>query len=201
MKPLFLTLIWTLAATMAGPALAQSGNNASGVYVSQIGSGNKATVSQDESAVSGYAKIEQTGTGNESDGNVAAFTQKGGKHWAQVTQSGIKNTTGLAQEGSFESRAIISQTGQNNLIGLTQISTLASQFASITQTGEGNKVNLSQDGAPNSATLSQNGDRNVLNLAQNGGSTISWTQTGNDLSSVGVSVDGAQTMIITQTKP
>lgn len=196
MKALLTVALLVLASALAGPAMAQSG-----VYVSQIGSGNKATVSQDESAVSGYAKIEQTGRGNEDEGNVAVVTQKGGKHLALVTQSGTKNTTGLTQHGNFESQAVISQTGQDNLIGLTQTSSLASQFATLTQTGEGNKISLSQDGAENTANLTQTGDRNVLNLAQTGGGNVTWTQTGNELSSLGVSVDGAQTMIITQTKP
>lgn len=201
MKSLFLCVIWTLAVTMAGPALAQSGNNSSGVFVTQIGSGNQATVSQDESAVSGYAKIEQTGKGSEIEGNFAVVTQKGGKHWAQVTQSGTKNTTGLTQQGNFESQAIIIQTGQNNLIGLTQTSSLANQFATLTQTGEGNTISLTQEGSQNFAELKQTGDNNFMKLGQTGGGNVTWIQDGNGLAPVELAVGGAQVMILTQTKP
>lgn len=201
MKALFIHLIWTFALTMLGPASAQSANNASGVFVTQIGSGNQATVSQDERAVSGFAKIEQTGKGNEGEGNVAALTQGGGEHWAQVTQSGTKNTTGLTQQGNFESRAIIRQTGQDNLIGLTQTSEIASQFATLTQIGEGNIISLSQEGTQNVAELTQTGDKNRMNLSQTGGGNVTWIQDGNGLAPVELAVGGAQVMILTQTKP
>ena len=182
---LFLTL------ALASPAFAQTG-----VYVSQIGSGNKATVSQDARSVSGFAKIEQDGKQNE-----AEIIQKDGKHQARVKQTGTLNNVLVIQDGEAAHQALLSQTGRNNHINLAQTSSIAGQVATLTQTGEDNQITLSQSGPTNEATLTQTGNGNLLNLAQTGGGNVTWTQTGNDLSSVGLSVDGTQVLVITQTKP
>lgn len=195
-------------ALMASPALAQDieadtafsdveiaeAEDSRGVFVSQIGTTNRSTVSQENSE--SFIRIIQNGADN-----VAELNQKGsGTHQASAAQSGDGNVLAAEQAGSGATTLLFAQEGNaNSAILLQRESSTLSSAAAILQSGDNNNLTLIQDGSDNQARLTQDGDANTMTATQlNAGNRLQWTQQGDGLSDLQITQDGGSNIEITQ---
>lgn len=165
-----------------------------GVFVSQIGSGNRAEARQ--RGARSYARVAQSG-----DDNSVDIDQDDGDHYVRVAQDGSNNALVAGQEGTGQSVLMLAQQGTFNRadVSQTESGTLFSA-AAISQSGNGNLLNLVQDGSDNQARLIQEGDGNAMTATQIGdGNRLAWTQQGSGLADLQVTQEGGQSMQITQT--
>ena len=146
-----------------GAASTTSANNKARVYQKDGSQKGEITISQNltKDGTANYAQVEQAYPSGTSTGNKAT-----------IGQEGSRNVTRLGQTGTGNHVAMISQTGNNNLVqgpgtSLYEVGPMA------TQKGEGNKMTVSQtspDGTNtavfNTANLSQDGLTNTINLTQ-----------------------------------
>ncbi|NCP13845.1 MAG: hypothetical protein GW858_06720 [Sphingomonadales bacterium] len=186
-----------LGIVMPASAMAQSTPD-SGVFISQIGDGNRAKVSQQtrDSA----ARIEQGGTEND-----VTLTQQGtADHSARIAQQGSGNITTADQSGAGQASLVMAQQGAGNFVDVAQTENNLGQItaATIFQTGDSNTITLTQDGSDNAAILRQDGNNNDMSVLQTGNSNrLEWTQVGNGASDLQITQTGEQAMIITQLAP
>lgn len=168
-----------------------------GVYVSQVGDNNQATLSQRGLSASG--KISQTG-----DRNVAVIDQRGSAlQLAEIKQIGVSNDGVVDQSGTLGGNSVLLvQSGANNTARAAQMSTgLSDNSAVVSQYGDSNTVMISQDGSSNSAELSQRGDDNRMTVSQLGvGNRLAWSQEGNNLTNLSIAQTGGQSIQITQSR-
>jgi hypothetical protein len=170
-----------------------------GVFVTQIGDANIATVRQ--TAPNAHARVDQTGGSNESD-----VTQAGsGSAYAQSVQSGEGNFTRLEQGGAGQNVAYLTQGGNGNWAWSNQDAAGGlHNGARLTQTGDNNDIVLHQDGSDNRAVLTQEGDDNGMTAVQVGdGNRLAWVQQGTNLTDLQITQTGGATkggqLLITQT--
>ncbi|MEE4288849.1 MAG: hypothetical protein V2J14_05720 [Erythrobacter sp.] len=173
----------------------------SGVFVTQIGEGNRASVTQ--SNASSRAQISQGSADRPGVGNTSDVEQSDtGAHFARIAQEGEENAATVRQGGDGETYLLLVQDGQGNsaTINQTQLGSGLSG-AEVVQTGERNALSLTQGGTDNQARLMQDGDDNLMTVEQSGlGNRLAWQQIGNNLSDIEVYQDGTgQAMEITQT--
>lgn len=172
----------------------QESDNNRGVFISQIGTTNRANVTQDDSR--SFARIIQNGANNAAD-----LSQSGeGIHRASAAQSGDGNVLVSQQTGTGDTTLLFAQEGDTNSAILLQneTSNLSSE-AAILQRGDTNNITLIQDGSNNQAQLTQDGNANTMTATQlNSGNRLTWTQQGDGLSDLQITQDGGSTMEITQ---
>lgn len=146
-----------------GATGATSFNNKARVYQKDGSQQGEITINQNrtKSGSANYAQVEQAYPGGTSTLNKATLSQEGSR-----------NTTRLSQTGTGNHIAMISQTGNNNLVqgpgtSLYEVGPMA------VQKGIGNQMTVSQtspDGSNtaifNTARLSQDGMANTINLTQ-----------------------------------
>ena len=196
------------ASFAASPAIAQSNaggtapafdpidppeEDARGVFVNQIGSGNIADARQ--SGGSSYARIVQQG-----DDNRAEIDQGQGTHYAAVVQDGDLNQAEIIQDGAGQTALVLAQQGNGNLADVLQRDNgITYSAAAISQSGADNSVSLIQDGSDNQARLSQNGDGNAMTAMQLGANNrLDWTQDGSGLSDLQIEQTGGAGLIVIQ---
>jgi|CXWL01.1.fsa_nt_gi minor curlin subunit len=141
------------------------------VGITQLGAGNNADIDQADGHEA-RASLHQLG-----GLNVIDLTQAGNAE-AVLLQNGQGNSALLNQRGrpGGSAEVWLYQTGNNNSAALTQDG--ASNRALATQTGEANLLELTQVSDDNSATLLQDGVGLVLLVTQTGGADITITQRG-----------------------
>lgn len=166
-----------------------------GVFIAQVGTENRATVTQ--VAPVALARIDQDG-----DRNRATIVQRGAiTAYADLRQAGASNDATVAQSGSGgEAVILVTQIGSSNLIRSDQQSGRgAENGAVLLQAGTGNLMTLEQSGDDNLARLTQDGDNNQMTASQSGaGNRLIWTQQGNGLSNLAITQSGGQLMQVTQ---
>lgn len=165
-----------------------------GVFISQIGTTNRADVSQDDSG--SFARIIQNGADNS-----AELSQNGaGTHRASAAQEGDGNVLLAEQAGTGDTTLLFAQEGDTNSAILLQRETSAlSSAAAILQSGDNNNLTLIQDGSDNQARLTQDGNANTMTATQlNSGNRLDWKQQGDGLSDLRITQEGGSTMEITQ---
>lgn len=179
----------------ASTSIERPETNSSGVFVTQIGATNRATVVQNRPTQ--YAQVVQQGEGN----TVEASQRDNGDQFAQIVQNGQDNTALLTQSGTGSTTLLLGQEGNRNRLDLFQNdSSLAGSAAVLLQRGNDNTIALSQDGGDNQVNLSQEGNGNAMNVIQeNSGNRLTWTQIGDGLSQPQVVQGGNQVIEITQT--
>lgn len=165
-----------------------------GVFVSQVGDTNRATIVQ--GTASSYARVVQSGEGN----TVGVEQGAQGTHYASIAQDGDSNLAIAAQEGTGRTVLLLAQQGNGNEALVRQADTgPAYSAAAIQQTGNGNGISLVQDGSDNQARLTQDGDDNRMDAIQLGtGNRLGWSQTGDGLSGTQVVQTGNGNLQITQ---
>lgn len=182
------------AGLIAAPVLAQSVPER-GVFITQIGDGSRATVSQQNS--DSFARVVQDGNDNQID-----LAQNGSApHRAQFAQNGDDNRVGAQQDGDGSTDLALVQDGNRNSAAVLQreVSAAEQSSASILQRGNGNSVILAQNGSDNQALLEQLGDGNEMNVTQtDNGNRLEWSQNGDNLSNLGIVQSGGANMQITQ---
>lgn len=182
------------AALMAAPVLAQS-TPERGVFVTQIGDGSRATISQQNA--DSLARVAQDGNANELD-----LLQTGdAAHRAQIAQDGDGNTIGAEQDGDGSIDLSLVQEGDGNsaIVLQRELSATDQTSAAILQRGDGNTIFLAQDGTSNSAELDQIGNDNTMNATQlNSGNRLVWSQNGDGLAGVVILQTGNGNIEITQ---
>lgn len=182
------------AGLIAAPVLAQSVPER-GVFITQIGDGSRATVSQQNS--DSFARVVQDGNDNQID-----LAQNGSApHRAQIAQNGDDNRVGAQQDGDGSTDLALVQDGNRNSAAVLQreVSAAEQSSASILQRGNGNSVILAQNGSDNQALLEQLGDGNEMNVTQtDNGNRLEWSQNGDNLSNLGIVQSGGANMQITQ---
>lgn len=182
------------AGLIAAPVLAQSVPER-GVFITQIGDGSRATVSQQNS--DSFARVVQDGNDNQID-----LAQNGSApHRAQIAQNGDDNRVGAQQDGDGSTDLALVQDGNRNTAAVLQreVSAAEQSSASILQRGNGNSVILAQNGSDNQALLEQLGDGNEMNVTQtDNGNRLEWSQNGDNLSNLGIVQSGGANMQITQ---
>jgi hypothetical protein len=170
-----------------------------GVYISQIGDNNVASVVQ--TAPNAYTSIAQNG-----DTNNADVAQTGtGTGYIAATQTGDQNFARLQQSGSGQNVLYATQTGTGNWMWSNQ-QALGALFngAELTQTGNYNDMELDQSGSGNLAVLTQEGDSDGMTATQLGtGNRLVWTQQGSNLSDLQITQTGGSLptgqLMVTQT--
>ena len=186
---------FTAAAMIAAPVVAQSAPER-GVFITQIGDGNRGTVTQTNSQ--SLARVVQDGNDNQ-----ASLDQDGAAaHRAQIAQNGDGNIAGAQQDGDGSTELAVVQDGNGNVANVLQREVSAGEQtkAAILQRGNDNRVLLAQNGSDNDALLEQNGDGNSMNVTQlDSGNRIVWTQTGDGLSGADIIQSGGANIQITQT--
>lgn len=170
----------------------------SGAYVTQVGEGNTATITQRQGSTSSVASATQTG-----DRNFAVIDQNATSAYADVTQTGDANQAFVSQKGIGSNTLYLDQTGQGNFASVNQMSGSSGHTASLQQTGSRNTMNVNQLGDGNSASLEQNGNDNLMLVEQLGSNNaLTWVQDGNGLSRLIISMDGnGDAMSIHQSNP
>jgi Curlin associated repeat len=170
-----------------------------GVFISQIGDSNQASVKQ--SAPNAYARIDQNGNSNDAD-----VAQQGtGAAYLKAAQTGDGNFARVQQSGSGQNVAYVTQSGNGNWLWSSQDALGAIRNgAQLTQNGDNNDMLLYQGGSDNLAKLTQDGDGNGMTAVQLGdGNRLAWTQSGNNLSDLKITQYGGSTqtgqLLITQT--
>lgn len=186
-----------LLGLQAIPAHAQDSESATderGVFIEQVGVGNRADVSQAGS--NGRAQIVQDGASN-----VSTLTQGAGVHSATIVQSGDENSVLASQDGIGETELLMAQEGSGNFADVSQADGgLLYSAAAILQNGNGNSLSLVQNGDDNQARLTQNGDNNAMTAVQlDAGNRLEWTQDGSGLSDLQITQTGGAAMQVTQT--
>jgi hypothetical protein len=179
----------------------QGGFNTASVYqrdtegasagIFQDGSENSVTLTQASSDYPGAggqeATITQVGSQNDyrieqnGPGNVVTAASYGDLNTVQVQQDGLSN------------QAVITQTGFGNAVSVSQD---FSGIAALVQTGDNNRIDLSQGGRdPSGATLTQTGNDNVANAATWGRfNRLDFEQAGN-ANLLNGTVDGRDSML------
>lgn len=166
------------------------------VYITQIGSENRATVRQ--TAPNAYARITQDGRAN-----IARVTQTGvAIAYADLTQLGTANDALVTQGGVAAGTMLDArQDGVRNALTVSQTAETGELGAKILQAGNDNVMALTQSGGDNMAKLTQDGNGNTMTATQERqGNRLVWTQDGNNLSNLAITQSGGQTLWITQTK-
>lgn len=166
------------------------------VYITQIGSGNRATV--DQAAPHAYASISQDGSGNQ-----ARVAQSGvAIAYADIRQLETANSIEVTQGGVTAGTMLrATQSGHANTISSSQTATTGENGAILYQQGAANRMTLTQSGGDNLADLSQTGDNNAMTASQSGsGNRLVWAQQGDGLSNLAISQSGGQSVMITQRK-
>jgi hypothetical protein len=183
-----------LAALIAAPALAQS-TQERGVFVAQVGDGNRADIAQQNS--DSLARVVQNGNDNE-----LGLTQNGSApHRAQIGQDGDGNHVTAAQDGDGSTELTLVQDGDGNTASVLQRETSLAERtgADILQRGNGNTIVLIQNGSDNSASLAQQGDDNVMTANQlDSGNRLAWSQIGDNLTDLRIEQQGGANLEITQ---
>lgn len=157
----------------------------SGAYIDQIGSSNRATISQRRGSNRTFAAVSQLG-----DDNVAVISQDSASAYAAIAQAGDENSASVTQSGSANNTALISQRGDGNQADVAQTSGFIGHVAAIQQTGYRNSISLNQGGEDNSAILTQDGDDNSMSVSQtSSGNALTWAQAGSNLGG-SVTMDG-----------
>lgn len=170
-----------------------------GVYISQIGDNNVASVVQ--TAPNAYASIAQDGDSNDAD-----TSQSGtGTGYIAATQTGDQNFARIQQWGSGQNVVYTTQSGTGNWLWSDQ-EALGAIYngAELTQTGNYNDMELDQSGSDNLAVLTQDGDNNGMTATQLGvGNRLVWTQQGDNLSDLQITQTGGSfaggQLMVTQT--
>ncbi|MFD1789253.1 hypothetical protein ACFSC3_16985 [Sphingomonas floccifaciens] len=166
------------------------------VYITQIGSGNRATATQ--TAPNAYASVHQDGTSN-----VATVKQSGvAIAYADICQLETANSAEVTQGGVTAGNMLrATQSGNANTISSSQTATTGENGAILYQQGAANRMTLTQTGGDNLANLSQTGDNNTMTASQSGsGNRLVWAQQGDGLSNLAISQSGGQSVMITQKK-
>lgn len=172
--------------------------------VTQGGVSNSAVITQENPSEGMYAHIIQSGTGQDAsiyqsgpveDFLTAEIEQAGASNTAATEQTGVvyegalsiyqngnSNLATAIQFGSFTTGGSISQVGDLNQVTLYQADT--NSFASISQEGTANTVNMTQSGIEiysQQATVKQIGSNNVMDVTQDlmGQNQLNATQIGN----------------------
>jgi minor curlin subunit len=170
-----------------------------GVFITQVGTGNEASVQQ--TAPNAYARVTQSGDENDAD-----IAQTGsGTAYVDASQTGTANFARVQQSGSGQNVAYVTQQGNNNWLWSNQ-NAIGAVYngARLSQTGNGNDMQLVQDGSDNLADLSQEGDDNGMTAVQLGeGNRLAWVQDGSNLSDLQITQTGGAAiggqLLITQT--
>jgi hypothetical protein len=187
-----LTACAVLAAASA--AFAQS-TPERGVFVTQIGDGPRANITQRNA--DSLAQIVQDGANNQLD-----LAQEGtAPHTAQIAQDGDDNSVTARQDGDGSTDLALTQEGSGNtvLVSQNEQSALAQTAATIIQRGNGNSIILAQHGSDNQAQLTQEGDGNVMSATQlDSGNRLQWNQIGDGLSDLQIVQTGGAALQITQ---
>jgi len=182
------------AGLLAVPTLAQSVAER-GVFVTQIGDGSEATITQQNS--DSLARVVQDGNGNAVD-----LAQKGpAPQVARIAQDGDSNRASAEQDGIGTSELGLAQEGDaNTALVLQRENDLGTQsLAAILQRGNGNAVVLVQDGSDNQASLTQIGDGNTMTATQlDSGNRLAWTQSGDGLADLQITQTGGANLQVTQ---
>lgn len=170
-----------------------------GAFISQIGDLNVANIRQ--TAPNAYARIDQSGNGNEAD-----VTQGGsGTGYVSASQSGTENFARVEQSGIGQNVLYLTQNGTANWAWSSQNAPGAlHNGAHLMQAGDHNDMRLVQDGSDNRALLSQVGDANGMTAVQLGaGNRLIWNQQGNNLTDLQITQTGGSEkggqLLITQT--
>lgn len=166
-----------------------------GVFISQIGDDNTASVIQ--TAPNAYAAIVQNGNSNDAD-----VEQSGdGTGYIAAAQTGDRNFARLQQSGAGQNVLYASQTGTGNWMWSNQAALGAIyNGAQLSQDGNYNDMSLDQQGSANLALLTQEGDNNAMSATQLGdGNQLTWIQQGSNLSDLQITQTGGQQLMITQT--
>ena len=164
-----------------GAASTTSSNNKARVYQKDGSQQGEITINQNQTkgGSANYAQVEQAYPSGTSTLNKAT-----------IGQEGSRNSTRLSQTGVGNHMAMISQTGNNNVVQGPGTSLYEAGPMAV-QTGDGNKMTVSQtspNGANstifNTASLSQDGMTNTINLNQTANTvgnmtTVSQNGTGN----------------------
>ncbi|WP_086738497.1 hypothetical protein [Erythrobacter colymbi] len=183
------------ASAFAAPALAQQSAPERGVFVTQIGDGSRAEVTQQNA--DGLARVVQDGNDNR-----VTLNQKGtAPHRAQIVQDGDNNLARAEQDGDGQTELAIGQDGSGNSALVFQRDTAASNqsLAAILQRGNDNSVVLVQDGSDNQASLTQLGNGNAMTATQlDSGNRLLWTQNGDGLADLQITQSGGANLQITQ---
>ena len=167
-----------------------------GVFVSQVGTGNVATITQ--SAADARAGVIQDG-----DHHRMTIDQAGtAASYAATSQTGVGNYGTIEQGGRGGGNATyLYQDGAANGATVSQYADNGENGAIVVQSGIGNGLSLTQSGADNLAQLEQHGDGNQMSASQSGGNNrLLWTQQGNNLSNLVISQSGNQSLQITQSR-
>jgi Curlin associated repeat len=176
------------------PAAAQT-TPERGVFVTQIGDVSRVAIIQRNA--DSLAQVAQDGANNQVD-----LKQEGtAPHRAQIGQEGDDNAVDAAQDGDGSTDLAIAQDGNGNTVLVVQRedSAAAQTTATIIQRGNGNSIDLGQDGSDNQAQLTQNGDNNVMTASQlDSGNRLEWNQIGDGLSDLQIIQTGGSTMQVTQ---
>ncbi len=146
-----------------GAASTTSANNKARVYQKDGSQQGEITINQNltKDGSANYAQVQQAYPDGTSTGNKATLSQEGSR-----------NATRLSQTGTGNQMAMISQTGNNNLVQGPGTSLYEAGPMAV-QTGNGNQMTVSQTSPGgsnttifNRASLSQDGLTNTINLSQ-----------------------------------
>jgi hypothetical protein len=165
-----------------------------GVFITQIGTANRATVNQGSN--SSHAKVAQSGERNQ----VVLTQDANGRHNAAIAQDGEGNGLVGQQAGNGQTVLLLAQQGNGNLATVSQTDDGSSySAAAIQQRGNGNELLLVQDGSDNQARLTQDGTDNKMTASQlGGGNRLQWNQIGDGLADLQIAQDGGSTIQVTQ---
>ena len=167
--------------------------NDHGAFITQIGDGGNAAISQ--TANTQYARIDQDGDGNDAD----VAQSDDGAHYAAIAQTGDGNSLDLDQSGPGTQVALLQQTGNRNSMLFDQHGGTVSSGVAASQLGDDNTMKLTQSGDDNQALLTQNGSGNAMTASQTGGNNqLAWTQNGDNHSDLSISQAGGEAVAVTQ---
>lgn len=156
----------------------QNGGNLNVGRLDQTGDYNLVTVSQTStSGLQSFVSLQNgTGAGRGFE-NIISGTQAGGAGSSVfVSQNGNSNSTKFDQSGTgVQTLNVFGQAGNGNIVDAIQ-SAVSSAILGVTQTGNTNSLYLSQNGTASTATVSQTGDNNRV-----GSSSTRSTQSGTGL--------------------
>lgn len=153
------------------------------------------------------ADIEQTATNFETAN--AGATPQSYEDEILISQIGAANFARTEQFSSSSANSSLSQTGNDNAIGVFQANgfnnnVIANQqgsnnFLTVTQSGDNNAATLNQSNDFNRFTLNQSGGDNNALVTQTGNSSMTLNQTGNQ--SADISLQGTVQGAVTQISP
>lgn len=145
------------------------GNNASGIYVDQIGTSNSVTITQSNHK-DNYIKYQSIGSNNTANITQKTDNNTSTGHFMHIYSFGNNNNITAVQDNNNQKQLFVDVDGNNNTISTSQTG-LGNHYLDIGLIGNGHSVNVTQNGSGNHAAtikLNNAGGASSVTLNQQG---------------------------------